>query len=79
MRIGDVVGTRVENILYFFKARVVGKHGRKDIWECWKGFKKKSFEAIGVKMDIIKAINIKIYEGEIKSHILKVMVVKMIL
>jgi hypothetical protein len=54
MCIGDGVGTRVENILYFFKARVVGKHGRKDIVECWKGLKRKSFEATGAEKDIIK-------------------------
>jgi hypothetical protein len=29
--IGDIVNTKVENILYFFKPRAIGKHGRKDV------------------------------------------------
>ncbi len=53
------MGTRVENILYFLKARFVGKHGRKDIGECWKGSPKKNlFEAIGAKKDIINMVSI---------------------
>jgi hypothetical protein len=38
--IGDIIGIKVENILYFiyiFEPRVIGKHGRKDIGGCWKG------------------------------------------
>jgi hypothetical protein len=34
-------------ILYFFKSRVIGKHGRKYIGGCWKG-SKNSFEAMRV-------------------------------
>jgi hypothetical protein len=34
--IGDIVGTRVENISIFFEPRVIWKH-RKDIKGCWKG------------------------------------------
>jgi hypothetical protein len=64
MCIGDVVGTRVENILYFFES--------KDCWEAWEeghwGMlerfpKKKSFEAIGAKKDIINMVSILLKYG----------------
>ncbi len=79
MCIGDVVGTRVENILYFSKQGLLGSMGGRTFGNVGKVPKKKSFEAIGAKMDIIKALNIQIYEGEIKYHILEIMVAKMIL
>jgi hypothetical protein len=40
---GNIVGIKVENILYFiyiFELKVIGKRGRKDIKGHWKGPKK---------------------------------------
>lgn len=39
----DILGTKVENVLYFiwnFKLEVLGKHGRKDVGGGWKDSQK---------------------------------------
>jgi hypothetical protein len=49
--IGNVVGIKVQNILYFiyiFELNVIGKDGRKDVRGHWKGPKKITFEAMRV-------------------------------
>jgi hypothetical protein len=58
-----------ENILYFlyfFKPRVVGKCGRKDIGGCWKGPKNLLLRPIrAAQKDIMGVRNINIIVGEI--------------
>ncbi len=56
----DILGTKVENILYFiqfFKLEVLGKHGRNICWGRLERLTKNIFETIkGPKKDIMNVI-----------------------
>jgi hypothetical protein len=68
---------KIKNILhlYFFKSRVIGKHGRKNIWGCWKGPKIIVFDTMkGRKKIIINVSNLL----KIIFHILEFMKMNLI-
>jgi hypothetical protein len=60
----DFTNIRVKNILYFFKSKIVGKHGRNYIERCWKS-PNYFLKAINdTKKDIMGAINVNVLVGE---------------
>jgi hypothetical protein len=49
-------------ILHFFKLKVIGKYGRKDVYRSWKRPQKISFDATrNAKKDIMGTINVNVW------------------